>query len=296
MSSFAAPLHLPPTADDAVDALAAQVNELRYLADHVMETPVVGPRGQNLTPAEALARAEQLGEAIDIEEAQGSLRHHRVSLRAKALMATAVVVVDFPIMLWLASSIFNVDWGALRISLPLVISAAISLLATGGAAALHHIGHDQRQNKDHRRHLDKTALTIGSKISLLAVAVLVVLISVVAFTRVWTEGLLSGLDSFALLMAGLVATVMLISAWLIFWTAFRDGSPQQDDLAFYTRVAQHHLTVKRGYEQRVNEIELRIEIIRTRASRANSQDHGVSSPPRCRLAPGHRRRQRDRRR
>jgi hypothetical protein len=61
---------------------------------------------------------------------------------------------------------------------------------------------------------------------------------------------------------------VLISAWLIFWIAFRDGSPPQDYLAFYTGLAQHHLTVKRGYEQRVK---------RDRAADRNNSDSSTPS-------------------
>jgi hypothetical protein len=40
----------------------------------------------------------------------------------------------------------------------------------------------------------------------------------------------SATESLVPLLASLVAVVMLISAWIVFWTAFRDGSLEQDDL------------------------------------------------------------------
>ncbi len=254
-------MKLPPTPADSIDELAAQIKNLRYRAGRVMDTPVTGSRGQQLTVSEAQQRAKQLGDAIDAEEAQGSQRHRRVSRLAKALAVIVVVIVDFPIMLWLASLVFNVNWDD-PLRLPLAISVVVSILATGGAAAaLYHLGHDQRQNKNYRRQLDKTALTLGSKISLVAVAVLILLISMVAFYRVWTEGMLSGLSRLALLLALLVAVVMLISAWLVFWVAFRDGSPEQDDLSYYTRLVQHHLNIKRGYEDHAEQLKHQIELI-----------------------------------
>ncbi len=266
-----APMNLPPTPADSIDGLAAQIKGLRYRAGRVMDIPVTGSRGQQLTVTEAQQRAKQLGDAIDNEEDQGSQRHRRVSRFATALAVIVVVIVDFPIMLWLASSVFNVDWDD-PLGLPMAISIVVSILTTGGAAAaLYHLGYDQRQNKNYRRQLDKAALTSGSKISLVAVAVLILLISMVAFYRVWAEGALSGLDRLALLLALLVVVVMLISAWLVFWVAFRDGSPEQDDLSHYTRLVQHHLNIRRGYEDGAEQLEQQIELIRGRVYRNSSR-------------------------
>lgn len=266
MSPFEPPLNLPPSVDDAIDALTIELAERRHLAAAVMSTPVAGPRGQELTVAGARERAHALGDAIDKAEARDSLRHRRVSLLSRTLVIAMVAVVDFPIMLWLTSSVFNVDWTN-PLGLPLMISVVLAVLATGGAtAALYHLGRDQRQNKDHRRHLDADKLTIGSKISLLGVAVLVGLIATAAFYRVWTEGVYSGLDDLALLLAILIAVVMLISAWLVFWTAFRDGSLEQDDLAFYTRLVQRHLVVKIEHEKVAHQLEQRLASLARRTT------------------------------
>ncbi len=266
-----APMTVPPTPADSIDGLAVRINQLRYLAGRVMDTPVTGSRGQQLTVTEAQQRARQLGDEIDTQEAQGSQRHRRVSPVAKTLALIVVVIVDFPIMLWLASSVFNVDWGD-PLGLPLAISVVISILTTGGAAAaLYHVGYDQRQNKNYRRQLDKAALTLGAKISLVAVAVLILLISMVAFYRVWEEGVLSGLNRLALLLALLVAVVMLISAWLVFWVAFRDGSPEQDDLSHYTRLVQHHLNIRRDYEDDAEQLEHQLELISRRIYRNSNR-------------------------
>lgn len=264
------PEYLPPTFADSIDELAVQIKALRYRAGRVMDTPVSGSRDQYLTVAKAEQLANQLGDRIDAEEAQGSQRHRRVSRFAKALAAIVVVIVDFPIMLLLAGSVFNVNWGD-PFGLPLGISVVVSILATGGAAAaLYHIGHDQRQNKNYRRQLDKAALTLSSKISLVAVTVLILLVSVAAFSRIWTEGVLSGQNQLALLLALLVATVMLVSAWLVFWVAFRDGSSEGDDLSHYTRLIQRHLKTKRSYEDNAKQLEYQIELIRRRAHRHHS--------------------------
>ncbi|MGW3964702.1 hypothetical protein ACWED2_33145 [Amycolatopsis sp. NPDC005003] len=254
----------------AGDRLLARIRELRYLADRVMDDHVVGPHGQNLTVAEAHARAELLDGLIELEQVRGSLRHRRVNRLTRVLTLLTVTVVDLPIMLWLASSVFNVDW-AVPFGLPLLISVVISVLATVGAAtALHHLGHNQRQHKNHRRQLEWSRLSTGAKLSLLTVGLLVGLMGVVMFVRVSTEGLLSGMNGLALLMAVLVALVMVVSATLVFWTAFRDGSLEQDDLRHYSECVRPHLAAKREYEDQAYELGCQYDLLRSRAERESA--------------------------
>lgn len=238
--------------------LSARIAELRLAADRVPRTPVIGPRGQFMTVHEAKHRAEMLTERIDTDELRGSLRHYRVSRSAKVLTLLGLVVIDFPVMLWLASSVFNVDWTN-PLGLQLVISIVISVLATGGAAtALYHLGHDQRENKDDRRRLNWRQLSRGSKLSMLAAVVLVALIAAVMFVRVYTEGELSGLRSLAFLLAVLVAFVMLVSAALVFWTAFRDGSLEQEDLRCYSAIILQYESLRLEHEVHIGELTSRL--------------------------------------
>jgi len=58
---------------------------------------------------------------------------------------------------------------------------------------------------------------------------------------------------------------------LVFWVAFRDGSPEQDDLSHYTRLVQHHLNIRRGYEDDAEQLEQQIELIRGRIYRNSSR-------------------------
>lgn len=254
----------------AGDRLLARIQELRYLSARVMDDHVVGPHGQNLTVAEAHARADLLDGLIELEQVRGSLRHRRVNRLTRMLTLLTVTVVDFPIMLWLASSVFNVDWAA-PLGLPLVISVVISVLATVGAAtALHHLGHNQRQHKNHRRQLEWGKLSAGAKLSLLTVGLLVGLMGVVMFVRVSTEGLMSGMNDLAVLMAVLVALVMIVSATLVFWTAFRDGSLEQDDLRHYSECVRPHLAAKREYEDQAYELGCQYDLLRRRAEREDA--------------------------
>jgi hypothetical protein len=249
------------------DRLLARIEELRYRAARMTDHIVVGPNGQNLTVAEARARAEAIDSQIEMDQVRGSLMHRRVNLTTRLVTLLIVGFVDLPIMVWLASSVFNVDWMH-PVGLPLVISLVVSVLATGGAAsALQHIGHALRPHKNDRRQLAWAELTVGTKLTLCAVGVLTGLMGVVMFVRVETEGVLSGLNELATLLAVLVSVVLVISAWLIFWTAFRDGSIRQDDLRHYSDIIRPHLADRRRCEDQIQELACQYDLLRRSSER-----------------------------
>jgi hypothetical protein len=71
-----------------------------------------------------------------------------------------------------------------------------------------------------------------------------------------------------LLAALLVAVVLVVSALLVFWTAFRDGSLVQDDLQHYSKCVLPHLEGKRRYEDQAQELAGQYDMMRNRADRA----------------------------
>jgi len=80
--------------------------EIRRIPDE----PVRGPRGQYMTRREARERHDFVKAKIDAAEAGGSLKHRTVTRSTKVLTLLFLAVIDFPVMLWLVSSVFNVDW------------------------------------------------------------------------------------------------------------------------------------------------------------------------------------------
>jgi hypothetical protein len=224
-----------PGSRHLLEQIHLKESEIRRIPDE----PVRGPRGQYMTRREARERHDFVKAKIDAAEAGGSLKHRTVRRSTKALTLLFLAVIDFPVMLWLVSSVFNVDW-AHPVGLRLVISVVLSVLATTGAAwVLYHMGHIRRDDKNDRRELDWREMSVLGRVSLVGVALLVILVSVVMFVRVFTEGVLSGLSGLALLLSVLVALIMLLSAALVFFTAFRDGSPEQEDLAHYSAQVHH---------------------------------------------------------
>jgi cell division protein FtsB len=174
--------------------------------------------------------------------------------------------------------VFNVDWSH-PAGLRLVISVVLSFLGTAGAAwVLFHMGHIRRESKNDRRELDWPRMSGPAKVSLIGVGALVVLISVVMFVRVFSEGVLSGLNGLALLLAVLVALIMLLSAALVFQTAFRDGSPEQEDLAHYSGVIQAARQRQHRLEDDIDRLRHEREMLEGRARRYRGGVEPIDSP------------------
>lgn len=241
---------------------------LRYDAERILEQPLRGVRGGILTLDQAAAADEEIRLMIEHEEAAGTMRHRTVPRLTKWIVWIVVVVIDFPIMTWVSSSIFNVDWNAPS-SVRLLFAVATAVLATLAAATvLHHLGHELREQKTDNRGLAWSQLRARSRAILITVAVLVLLVALLMFVRVRIEGVLSGLEAVATLLAALVAMVMFISATLVFWTAFRDGSPEGDDLAYYTDLVERFITEKQALESRAAWHQRQSALIRRRAGRS----------------------------
>lgn len=81
------------------------------------------------------------------------------------------------------------------------------------------------------------------------------------------------------MLAILVAFILLISAALVYWTAVWDGSPEQDDLAHYTRLIHHHLVRQQQLENQATELDRQIERHRRHAERARSRAYTKASVP-----------------
>jgi protein-S-isoprenylcysteine O-methyltransferase Ste14 len=266
------PLHPSEGAmPDSIHRLNAVIAELEARLARIPHELVRGPRGQLLRRWRARERAEEQSARIDLDDDRGSRRHRLVRLPIKIITFMLLIFVDYPVMLFVTGSVFDVNWSD-PWGMPLAISIVISLLATAGAAwTLHHIGHSLRDDKTHDGRLVWRRLSRGARASLVGAVVLVLLIGIVMFLRVYTEGVLSGMSDLAVLLALLIAVVMTLSAWLVFAAAFRDGSPELDDLEHYTRLA---------LESHDREEVIQAEIDRTRATRdALAARQGPSDPP-----------------
>jgi hypothetical protein len=258
----------PRVISDGEHRLIARIQEQERLASRIDDTVVIGPRKQAITVHEAKDEVTRLKSIISLDEDRfaeqhNSLRHRLVPRWMKTLTLAIVIFVDYPIMLYMSASIFDVDWSD-PFGIRLLISAVVASLATGGAAAaLHHLGHEHREHKNDKGQLEWTSLPISSKATLAAVALLLLLIGWSSYWRIYTEGMLSGSD-LAVLLALLVAVVLVISSWLIYRTAFKDGSVLTDDLQQLSKTVNHYSSVQRAYEDRAAALHHQLTMIQRR--------------------------------
>lgn len=258
--------------NDATDRLVSQIEEEDRNASRIPTTPIIGPRGQHMTVTDAADEVQRITTIISlgedqVDEHRNSLRHRRVPPWMKIATLIGVVVIDYPLMLWVASSVFNVNW-ADPWGLPLLISIVVATIATGLAAfTLHHLGREHREHKNDKGQLVWKTLSTGSRVTLIVVALLITAIAVVSFERVYSEGISSGLTGLALGLAALVAFVMMISAWLTWRNAFKDGSVLVDDLMHYSKIVKRYTEIQRDHEDKAAKLRYQLAVIQRRAQR-----------------------------
>lgn len=159
--------------------------ELRHA--RTMQTLDVRTRAAGLR-----SRLETLESQIAKDEHAGSLRHRRTSRTTWLATVALLTIVDFPVMLWVSSSIFNVDWStSYWLSLPLEIGFAT--LVTGSVVGvLLAIGRDQRRNKDAQGNWELSRVSAGTWLVLGSAVAVVVLIGFVASGAAWSVLALEG--------------------------------------------------------------------------------------------------------
>lgn len=252
---------LLPTEAGVDVQLGARIRELTRLVTDELDTIVVGARGEATTARQAVERIRVLQGRIQMDEVRGSRRHRTVSRLAKVSALVFLCIIDVPIMLWLTAAVFNVNW-ARPMGMPLAVSVVVTALATAGSAAsLYHLGHVLRENKNARGGLDWRDLAAGARLAVLGVVTLVTLVATLMLVRLHTEGMLSGVPTIALLLALLVSVVMLVSSGLVFHTAFRDGSPERDDVTHYRKILERHQRICRGYDDEAEDLALWLEFL-----------------------------------
>ncbi|MGW0946046.1 hypothetical protein ACWD4O_26390 [Streptomyces sp. NPDC002623] len=227
-----------------------------------------------MTVAEAQRCSDAIAKQIGQEEGNGSRRHRLVARWVKVLVWIFTAVIDFPIMLWFTVSVFNVDL-ANPSGFTFALALVVALLPTYGSTfALYEIGHNLRDHKTHDRDLRWTEIPTAARIGLTAIALLLIFIFVSLSIRIFVEGTYSGDYRLTPLLAVLVSLVMLITNALVFWTAFCDGSLEQDDLRYYTRLVLKHLRKKREHELKALRLRSQIERVLKQAVR----DHAYKYP------------------
>ena len=264
---------------DHRERLEVQLDELVALAARALDEPVLGPRGHLLTVAEAEQRRDAVAASVAAEAARGSGRHRRTATGEKVLGAAAALV-GLPVLLTVPLASFGPDPSTAARVVAVVLTVA---LTAGIAAGLHHVGRDQREAKGADGRLRWRALGVAARVNLVGIGLLAVLVAaaVVVSTRFLLDGAVPPV--MAQLLALGAASVLPVAVATMFRAAFRDGSIETDDLAYYARVVAPHRRLRR--ELLAEADVLRTELARHRGGRdepvdAVAVDDVAARPPR----------------
>ncbi len=233
-------------------------------------TDSTGWRGRHpsrVAVREARRLVASVGEAIDKEEALGSLRHRRVSTAAKVLSLICVLAIDLPITLWLSIAVVGLD-RARPDAGAVAVCVVAALVATAGVAILpYQLGHDHRTYKTPERQLRWTAMPLGAKAGLAGATLLIAVMSAAVLVVVVRSGAFAGQDLLVQLIATVVVFALPVSAGMAFWLAFRDGSPECDALERSSRYLLKRLQRARRAEDCSGAADRRLRLVRCRDDR-----------------------------
>lgn len=269
---------------EQTDHLHATAANLRNEVDLIMKDSVRGPRGERTSLTEALEQEDALRQKVDVAVSLGDRRHDRANpWQSRSIKAAPVL--DFPLFLWFASSVFNVPWQSNPLGVQLVVSITVAIFATLVlAVALHNIGSGLRPFKTEQRELRWQPLPTSARIRLICTVILLCLVGVVMFARIYIEADASGAGgAVAAALALFVAALAVVANALVAWVPFCDGSTDTDNLDHYAAVTVPQLArcmdmlrSAADYDIKAAQLDLMNERYKTRAETDASLPGGAA--------------------
>lgn len=243
---------------------------------HLLDS-VRGPRGERITLAAALEQEEALRSKVEVAVSLEDHRHDRSRPWQRRIVLLAPVL-DFPLFLWFASSVFNVPWQGDPLGVELAVSVTVAVFATLVlAVALHNIGSGLRPFKTEQRELHWRPLPTSARIRLSCTLVLLWLVAVVMFARIYLEADASGAGgTMAVALALLVAALSAVANALVAWVPFTDGSTDTDHLDHYAAATGPPLARCMSMLRAAGQYDAKASVLHLRLERA---PHGVPTAP-----------------
>ncbi|MBF4996685.1 hypothetical protein IRT45_05890 [Nocardia sp. BSTN01] len=228
-------------------AIRGEMTTARAELDRLGEQPVTGMNGDVIPVREATERMKTVSATITEEHDAGSLKHRRVPVWLHRF-STWAAVLDFPVLLYFLSQVFNVDltgivngdgaaWGGSLI--PLVTSVVFACLGTAAVAVgLKFFGRDLKGYKDEHGHI---ALPAGKPriLPLVFVALATMLAvgaGIVMAYRIISDSVAAGGGIIGAAILGVFfALIVVVVNVVVFAAKFRDGSLQTDEVGYLAR-------------------------------------------------------------
>jgi hypothetical protein len=265
---------------EEVDDHRSQATAARRAHQANADKPTPDHYGGHVSIADAERIEQQLRSSIAEDTANGDQRHLRASRNMRWLVLAATAL-DFPVLLWFVSSVFNVPWQRNPLGFPLAVSIVFALFATLVAAlVLHHTGTSLRPYKTPQRELPWHELPASARVRLILAGIVIATLSAVMYTRIHSETAAAGNgDATATLLSLLLAVLAAASNSLVSWVAFTDGSDQTDALEHYAPIIKQASTDRQKFAEAASALDEQVRLTQRRAERAKiRQDVDASVP------------------
>ncbi|MBF6259865.1 hypothetical protein IU468_26665 [Nocardia farcinica] len=249
---------------DEAAAVRVEITTARAELDRLDELPVTSMNGDVITVAKAAERMQAVSATVTEERDAGSVKHRRVPVWLHRF-ATWAALLDFPVLLYFASQVFNVDLTGIASGdgaawseslVPLITANVFACLGTAAVAVgLKFFGGDLKGYKDADGHIqlpEGKARSIPLLFVGLAAAMAIGAGIVMAY-RIISDSLAAGGGITSAVVLGVFfAVIVIVVNVVVFAARFRDGSLQTDEIG--------HLAVQLGpiQHQRV-ELQRRID-------------------------------------
>ncbi|MGV9676435.1 hypothetical protein ACWDSJ_14250 [Nocardia sp. NPDC003482] len=227
---------------DQAASIRGEIATAREELDRLDDLPVTGMNGDVVTAREATERMRTVSTTITEERDAGSLKHRRVPVWLHRF-STWAALLDFPVLLYFLSQVFNVDltglsngdgaaWGGSLI--PLITAIVFACLGTAAVAAgLKFFGRELKGCKDEYGGI---AVPAGRArvLPLLFVGLATMLgigAGIVMAYRIISDSLAAGGGlTGAAILGVFFALIVIVVNVVAFATKFRDGSLQTDEV------------------------------------------------------------------
>ncbi|UOG23825.1 hypothetical protein MTX80_23195 (plasmid) [Gordonia amicalis] len=221
----------------SIKKIFAQINMIDAMIVLLTGRPMIGPDGEQLTPAAAADKHQQLLEVIDGHRVNGSTKHTTDRTRRKGI-ETGLVALDFPLFLLAMIGLLNVNIilafsGNSGHIWKLTTAVLFAVFGTLLYAYLNRAtGRRHRRHKTLASTLDHTG-TVGRRIiaEQIALGAITVFVVLVMGIRIYLEGLAAEAPfALAITLAVLFGLLIGYSGYLNYMAEYENGSEETEQL------------------------------------------------------------------
>ncbi|WP_157110767.1 hypothetical protein [Nocardia anaemiae] len=264
---------------DEAASIKGEITIVRAELDRLDEQPVAGMNGDVIPASEANKRMKAVSTTVTEERDAGNVNHRRVPAWLSRY-STWIAVVDFPVLLYFVTQVFNVDlaglasgagsaWGESLV--PLLTSVVFALLGTAAVAVgLKFFGQDLKGYKNDTGHIqlpEGKARTLPLLFIGLAAAMAISAGIVMAY-RIVTDSLAAGGSIVSATVLGVFFAIIVATVNMVVFAAyFRDGSPQTDEIRHLTAQLKPIERRRMELHRQIDALTAQLPLLRLKAER-----------------------------